>query len=223
MRPWLIGATGLGILLVALSIDTDSTRTRRVGHFTFVERIHVTRHPYTHIAESGGDAYLPIPLRSETVRWQGLVVDDDTLWSVGRDHWVEPSPSGAAVVVGSHSHDEPWRIVYTDGRVVEVPSPPAESLLPHEGHDYPFDYSTWANSGRDLLLLAHTHGWREVDYFPRHRASDPVVNMTTYVRTWSIDPRTGASQVMGHCEMPFTDTPDWSGYGNGCAQVKKHR
>jgi hypothetical protein len=221
MKKWVIGAAGVGALLLALSRDSDEVRTLRVGQFTLVEHVHVTRHPYTHIADSGGDAFLPIPMSDEAIVSQRLESGTRTVWSSTKPHHVDASPDGGRVVVRSHNADEPWRVVSVSGAQVIVPIPSDDSLLPNEKREYPFHFIKWANGGADLLLTAYSKGWRSVDYWPRVRAEDPPVRMTTYVRIWAIDPRTGSSRVTSRCEMPFTKTPDWTGYP--CAFLFKQR
>ena len=212
MSKWLIGVAAVGFLLFAISHDTDEERTRQVGQFTLVERVHITRHPYTHIADSGGDAFLPIPISSVEIRSQRLTAGHKTVWSSTKPHHADANPEGDLVVIRSHNADEPWLVVSASGVQAVVAPPPPDSLLPNEMGDYPFHFVRWANTGRNELLVAYSKGWRTVDRWPRTRADDPPVKMTTYVRLWAIDPRTGASRVTSHCEVPYVQSPDWTGF-----------
>ena len=207
MRRLLIGAGFVAFLVVAygmvFSRDGDHVRTTRMGRFTLVERVHVTRHPFIHLAESGRDAYIPIPYANEEIVGQRLVVNDTTVWIAPEPdgpYFADPSPDGSMVVMRPHTSIYPWRVVHASGAEVLVEIP--DNLWRNERGDYPFHFWRWSDDGR--TIDAYTRGWR-----PDEQAGPGV--LTSYRRIWRIDPEDGSSEVIAACEQPFSEQPDWRG------------
>ena len=203
MRKWLIGGgVAVVVLLILLSHDSEFERSSARGRFTFVEKIHVERRAFLHIADSGGDAFIPIPTSDERILWQKLLVDGKAVWLSGGSarFWVDPSPDGTAVLLRSHSYEQPWRILLMSGEEIVVEAP--KSLWFREGHDYPFDFWHWNEDGR--TIEAFTHGWRT-------GPSEEASSMTSYRRIWRIDATDGSSRVITACEQRYAEYPDWTG------------
>jgi hypothetical protein len=224
MKVWIVGIAAVGAVgLYAISRDSDEERLRTIGQFTLVERVHITRHPYTHIAESGGDAFLPVPMKTVQILSQRLVAGGRTLWSGTKPHFADVSPNGDLVLLRAHNADEPWQILSASGSPLTVPVPPDDSLLPNEARGYPFHFARWGSSaGRpDQHILAYSKGWMETD-LPAPTAGEERIRMVNYVRTWVIDAQTGSATRQKMCQQRYTPSPDWTGWGD-CETFQKSR
>ena len=205
LKKLLAGGVLLVVMSMLVSCDRKYERRTQVGRFTLVEQVHVVRRAFMIMAESGREALIPIPTEHERVTSQKLLVGDNVVWLTGsRLFRASPSPDGSAVLLQSHSYEQPWKIVRTTGEEILVPAP--QGLWPHEGHDYPFDFWHWNEDGKSIE--AFTHGWRY---------DESARQFIKFRRIWRVDAATGDAEVVLACERRETSPMDWS--GTQCAET----
>jgi hypothetical protein len=190
--------------LIAMSTDSEYARTTDLGHgVSLVETVHVTRSPVTTIADSGGEATIPIPYRGEGVIHQKVLRRGVLLWESlpGKIYRTSVSPDGRYLVVWDHVHTE-WWVVYdlASGSQLEVHLP----VHPGMGDGMvPLHFGHWAEDSRSILVALDGE---EIE---------PTRDRMFYREIYWLDPANGNFTRLQHChgpyppdEAPFT-RPNW--------------
>ncbi|HEX2717421.1 MAG TPA: hypothetical protein VHM67_07050 [Gemmatimonadaceae bacterium] len=214
---WQISALAIIGWIVAFSIDVEYDRSRPLdGGLTMVERVHVTRRPYSGMVESTGSFFLPIPDQASHVESWRVMRGDSVIWApsdpLEQEMRLSFSPDGRRVLLWMILAMKPWRVIdLRSGRSITVDSirsaSPSTSLI-----DMPeglFSVMGWSRDSRRVYVALGGS-----DLKPPMR--DGMLQPYPFREVWAIDAATGTTIRVQRCEKAEPgNLPSWT--GTACA------
>ena len=187
--------------VIFLSVDREYLRTTDLGGgVSLVETVHVTRSPVTTIADSGGEATIPIPYHDEAVIHQKVLRHGALLWEApaGKTFRTSVSPDARYLVVWDDVHTEWWQAYdLANGTQLEIHMP----VHPGIGDGMvPLRFGHWSP---DSLSIVVALDGEEVE---------PQNNWMLYREIYLLDPADGSFTRQQHCHTPYPQPlvrPKW--------------